>query len=85
MLWGLDCPFPDSSGSHKWQQSLVKSSVLACAALHNMHLNDEESIPPRRRRYCPEGYVDHERPDGTLQKGRWRIGLEKQRHCSVNQ
>ncbi|KAI8119378.1 Protein ALP1-like [Lucilia cuprina] len=41
--------------------------VLACTALHNfIMLNDQ------KRWYCPEGYVDREAKDGTVQEGVWK-------------
>ncbi|XP_037806088.1 protein ANTAGONIST OF LIKE HETEROCHROMATIN PROTEIN 1-like [Lucilia sericata] len=44
--------------------------VLACTALHNfIMLNDQ------KRWYCPEGYVDREAKDGTVQEGEWRKHL----------
>ncbi|KAK3929587.1 Protein ANTAGONIST OF LIKE HETEROCHROMATIN PROTEIN 1 [Frankliniella fusca] len=52
--------------------TLVKSIVMCCLALHNFHLMDEESIPPRRRKYKGYGYEDYVREDGTYIFGRWR-------------
>ncbi|KAK3916793.1 Putative nuclease [Frankliniella fusca] len=53
-------------------QTLVRSIILACLALHNMHLQDEESVPPKRKKYVPYGYADYVREDGTYIYGRWR-------------
>ncbi|KAK3922219.1 Protein ALP1-like [Frankliniella fusca] len=52
--------------------ALVRSGIMCCLALHNFHLQDEESIPPSRRRYNPEKYADYVREDGKLIEGRWR-------------
>lgn len=52
--------------------ALVRGVILACLALHNYHLADEESVPPRRRKYRPYGYADYVREDGTYIYGRWR-------------
>ncbi|KAK3929699.1 Protein ALP1-like [Frankliniella fusca] len=52
--------------------ALVRSVIMCCLALHNFHLQDEESIPPSRRRYNPEKYADYVREDGKLIEGRWR-------------
>lgn len=52
--------------------ALIKSIVLACAALHNYHLMDEDSIPPKSRRYNEHGLADHVMRNGRLQQGRWR-------------
>ncbi|XP_034234424.1 putative nuclease HARBI1 [Thrips palmi] len=53
-------------------ETLVQNLILACTALHNMHLIREDSIPPRQRLYLPEGYADVYRSNGHLKKGRWR-------------
>lgn len=52
--------------------ALVNAIILACLALHNYHLQDEESVPPRKRRYRPPHYADYIREDGTYVYGRWR-------------
>lgn len=54
------------------RRALVKSIVLACTALHNFHLLEEESIPPKSRRYNSEGFADRVMRNGRLQEGRWR-------------
>jgi hypothetical protein len=33
---------------------------------------DEDSVPPKRRKYRPNGYADHVKEDGTYVYGRWR-------------
>lgn len=53
-------------------ETLAQNIVLACTALHNLHLIREDSIPPRQRVYLPPGYADVYRSNGKLKKGRWR-------------
>lgn len=53
-------------------ETLVQNIVLACTALHNLHLIREDSIPPKQRIYLPPGYADVYRGSGVLKKGRWR-------------
>ncbi|KAE8739562.1 hypothetical protein FOCC_FOCC014945, partial [Frankliniella occidentalis] len=53
-------------------KSVVKSVTLCCIALHNWHLQNEESVPPKQRRYRPEGYADYVTADGKYIYGRWR-------------
>ena len=52
--------------------ALVRSVILATLALHSFHLQDEESVPPNRRKYKPHGYADYMRADGKYIYGRWR-------------
>ena len=52
--------------------SLVRAIFLACLALHNFHLQDEESVAPQRRKYKPYGYTDYIRADGKYIYGSWR-------------
>ncbi|KAK3931751.1 Protein ALP1-like [Frankliniella fusca] len=52
--------------------SLVRSIILCCLALHNMHLQDEESVPPAARKYKPFKYADFYREDRSVVYGRWR-------------
>lgn len=59
-------------------RELVKSIILACIALHNFHLNNEETVPPAKRKYRPPGYSDYIRADGTYIYGRWRQENPKQ-------
>ena len=60
--------------------SLVRSIILACLALHNFHLMDEESVPPKNRKYRPHGYADYVRSDGKFIFGRWRNEHPAQEH-----
>ena len=50
---------------------LVKAVILACMALHNLHLLREDSIPPNRRQYRPPGYADYIDEEGRYVYGRW--------------
>ncbi|XP_052129598.1 uncharacterized protein LOC127750928 [Frankliniella occidentalis] len=58
-------------------QTLAKSIVTCCLSLHNFHLMDEDSIPPRSWKYKPCGYDDYVRDDGTYVFGRWRQECRK--------
>ncbi len=53
-------------------KTTARYAVLACCALHNFHLNDEDSVPPKRRRMMPNLYFDYMRDDGSLISGRWK-------------
>lgn len=50
----------------------MRHIILACVVLHNLHLQDEESVPPKSRKYRPHGYADYVRGDGKYIFGRWR-------------
>lgn len=47
--------FPIIEGPIEGSYEKVKSVILACFCLHNCHLQREESLPPGRRKYRPEG------------------------------
>ncbi|KAK3920702.1 Protein ALP1-like [Frankliniella fusca] len=53
-------------------ETLAQNIILACVALHNLHLLREDSIPPRQRIYLPPGYADIYKSNGKFKKGRWR-------------
>jgi len=61
--------------------SLIKSIILCCLALHNFHLQDEESVPPSSRRYSPHTYADYVREDGKVIFGRWRNEQPESERC----
>ncbi|KAK3916794.1 Protein ALP1-like [Frankliniella fusca] len=58
-------------------EALAKLIILATAALHNLHLIEEDSLPPQKRKYCPVGYAEHETADGRAVSGRWRNECKK--------
>lgn len=68
----LNARFRIFFGPIEGSPSLVRSIILSCLALHNFHLQDEESVPPKRRRYRTHGYADYVREDGKYIYGRWR-------------
>ncbi|XP_034245708.1 putative nuclease HARBI1 [Thrips palmi] len=59
-------------------ETLVQNIVLACTALHNLHLIREDSVPPKQRVYLPPGYADLYKSNGYLKRGRWRNELKKE-------
>lgn len=53
-------------------RSIVKWSTLACCALHNFHLSDERSAPPKWRRDHPQLYHHTIDEDGKIWLGRYK-------------
>ncbi|KAK3922598.1 Putative nuclease [Frankliniella fusca] len=53
-------------------ETLAQNIVLATVALHNLHLQREDSIPPKQHMYNPPGFVDTFKGNGFYKKGRWR-------------
>ncbi|XP_026288893.1 uncharacterized protein LOC113213886 isoform X1 [Frankliniella occidentalis] len=53
-------------------KTTARYAVLACCALHNFHMKDEGSVPPKRRRMMPNIYFDYKRNDGSEICGRWK-------------
>lgn len=53
-------------------ETLVQNIILATTALHNLHLQREDSIPPKQRIYNPPGYGDVLLSNGKIKLGRWR-------------
>lgn len=53
-------------------ETLAQNVILACTALHNLHLQREDSIPSKQKVYLPKGYADTYKTNGKLKKGRWR-------------
>ena len=49
-----------------------KYITLACCVLHNLHLMDEDSVSPLRKRLQPELYQDYINHDGKMVRGRWK-------------
>lgn len=52
--------------------STCENIALATVVLHNYLQRAEEDIPVEERHYCPTGYTDIERSDGTIIAGSWR-------------
>lgn len=59
-------------------ETLVQNIILACCALHNLHLSREDSIPPKQRVYMPPGYADVYKSNGYFKRGRWRNELKEE-------
>ncbi|KAK3919919.1 LOW QUALITY PROTEIN: Protein ANTAGONIST OF LIKE HETEROCHROMATIN PROTEIN 1 [Frankliniella fusca] len=57
-------------------ETLAQNIILATVALHNLHLQREDSIPPKQRLYGPPGYADKFKSNGFIKKGRWRNDSE---------
>ncbi|KAE8738534.1 hypothetical protein FOCC_FOCC015988 [Frankliniella occidentalis] len=57
-------------------ETLAQNVVLSTVALHNLHLQREDSIPPKQRVYSPPGYADKFKSNGFFKKGRWRNDSE---------
>ncbi|KAK3920119.1 Putative nuclease [Frankliniella fusca] len=53
-------------------ETLAQNIILACTALHNLHLIREDSLPPKQKLYLPPGYGDVYRSNGKVKRGRWR-------------
>ncbi|XP_034244264.1 protein ALP1-like [Thrips palmi] len=62
-------------------ETLVQNIILACCALHNLHLTREDSIPPKQRVYMPPEYADLYKSNGFLKEGRWRKETKDEELC----
>ncbi|KAK3916693.1 Protein ALP1-like [Frankliniella fusca] len=58
-------------------ETLAQNIILSTVALHNLHLQREDSIPPKQRVYSPPGFADTFKGNGFFKKGRWRYENKK--------
>ncbi|KAK3918900.1 Putative nuclease [Frankliniella fusca] len=48
----------DAKHSTIASETLAQNIILSTVALHNLHLQREDSIPPKQRVYSPPGFAD---------------------------
>lgn len=64
-------------------EELADSTILATAALHNWLLMVEEKRPSGEKTYCPKGFSDRYRGDGSVVRGEWRSAMPELSHFTV--